>query len=126
MTRDECTQLLAQARLDAGLTYQDIADKLGRHVIWTTAALMANILERSPKLDRASVMETARTLKDVRGVGLELPDATWNTSAQDWFIGETFQLITYDATAGHTNALGPLTNLDGKTAELSPPALLRQ
>jgi branched-chain amino acid transport system substrate-binding protein len=93
---------------------------------WTTAALMANILEHSPKLDRPSVMETARTLKDVKGVGLQLPDSTWNTSAQDWFIGETFQLITYDAAAGHTNALGPLTNLDGKTAELSPPALLRQ
>jgi len=40
MTRDECTQLLAQARLDAGLSYQEVADKLGRHVIWTTAALM--------------------------------------------------------------------------------------
>ena len=40
MTRDECTQLLAKARLDAGLTYQEVADKLGRHVIWTTAALM--------------------------------------------------------------------------------------
>ncbi len=93
---------------------------------WTTAALMAKILESSPKLDRASVMETARTLTDVKGVGLQLADSTWNTSAQDWFIGETFQLVTYDSTAAHTKALGPITDLDGKTAELSPPALLRQ
>src|SRR5258707_3187830 len=40
MTRDECTAVLARARLDAGLTYQEIADKLGRHPIWTAAALM--------------------------------------------------------------------------------------
>lgn len=40
MTRDECTELLAQARLDAGLTYQDIAGKLGRHPIWTAAAML--------------------------------------------------------------------------------------
>ncbi len=93
---------------------------------WTTAALMAKILESSPKLDRGSVMETARTLKDVKGVGLQLADSTWNTSAQDWFVGETFQLVTYDSTAAHTKALGPITDLDGKTAELSPQSLLHQ
>jgi len=91
---------------------------------WTTAALMAKILENSPKLTRSSVMETARNFKDGTGIGLELPGATWDTSATDWFLGETFQLITYDATAGHTKALGPLVNLDGKTAELSPQSLL--
>ena len=40
MTRDECTATLLEARSRAGLTYQEIADKLGRHVVWTTAALM--------------------------------------------------------------------------------------
>ncbi len=40
MTRAECTKLLAEARTRAGLTYQEIGDKLGRHVIWTAAALM--------------------------------------------------------------------------------------
>jgi cyanate lyase len=40
MTRDECSELLARARLDAGLSYQEIADKLGRHPVWTAAALM--------------------------------------------------------------------------------------
>jgi cyanate lyase len=40
MTRDECTKVLAQARLEAGLSYQEIADKLDRHVLWTAAALM--------------------------------------------------------------------------------------
>ena len=44
-------------------------------------------------------MEAARTLKDVSGVGLQIPAAKWNTSADDWFVGETFQFIKYDATA---------------------------
>jgi cyanate lyase len=59
MTRDECTQLLAQARLDAGLSYQEMADKLGRHVIWTTAALMGQA-----SLDEAE----AGTIVDLLGL----------------------------------------------------------
>jgi branched-chain amino acid transport system substrate-binding protein len=93
---------------------------------WTQGALVAHILESSPKLDRVSVMDTARNLKDVTGIGLQLPNSTWDTSANDWFLGETFQFIQYDATAGHSKPLGPLTNLDGKTAELSPQVLLTQ
>ena len=72
----------------------------------------------APKLDRGSVMEAARTLTNVSGVGLQIPAAKWNTSADDWFVGETFQFVKYDATAGHTVAVGGLTNDDGKTAAL--------
>ncbi len=91
---------------------------------WSTAALLQKILEQSPKLDRASVMETARTLKPITGAGLELPGAKWDTSKTDWFLGENFQLVKYDKAAGHTVAVGPMTDLDGKTAELSPQSLL--
>jgi hypothetical protein len=93
---------------------------------WTTGALFAKILEESPKLDRGTVMETARTLTDIKGVGLQLDGSTWSTSADDWFIGETFQFIQYDATAGHSNPVGSLIDDNGKTAELSPQALLTQ
>jgi branched-chain amino acid transport system substrate-binding protein len=93
---------------------------------WTTAALLVKTLELSPKLDRGSVMETARTLKDVSGVGLQIPAAKWNTSADDWFVGETFQFIKYDATAKHTVPVGPLTVDDGKTASLTPEELINQ
>jgi branched-chain amino acid transport system substrate-binding protein len=93
---------------------------------WTTGALFAKILEESPKLTRSSVMETARTLSDVKDVGLQLPDSTWSTGADDWFLGETFQLIKYDATAGHSVNVGPLIDDNGKTAELSPQVLLTQ
>lgn len=94
---------------------------------WTTGALLVKTLESAKKLDRGSVMEAARTLKDVSGVGLQIPAAKWNTSADDWFIGETFQFIQWDATAGHSNAVGGgLTDDDGKTAELTPEELINQ
>jgi branched-chain amino acid transport system substrate-binding protein len=91
---------------------------------WTTAAIMQKILEASPKLDRLSVMEAARTLKGVTGAGLQLPGATWSTSKDDWFIGETFHMVKWNKAAGHTVAVGPLVDLNGKTASLSPPELL--
>jgi branched-chain amino acid transport system substrate-binding protein len=93
---------------------------------WTTGALFAKILEESPKLTRSAVMETARTLTDIKDVALQLPGSTWSTSADDWFLGETFQLIKYDATAGHSVNIGSLIDDNGKTAELSPQALLTQ
>jgi branched-chain amino acid transport system substrate-binding protein len=94
---------------------------------WTTGALLVKTLESAKALDRGSVMEAARTLTDVSGVGLQIPAAKWNTSADDWFIGETFQFIQYDATAGHTNAVGGgLTDDDGKTASLTPEELINQ
>jgi branched-chain amino acid transport system substrate-binding protein len=93
---------------------------------WTTGALFVKTLESSPALTRSAVMQTARTLKDVSGVGLEIPAASWNTAANDWFVGETFQFIQYDAVAGHTRPVGPLTNDDGKTASLTPASLINQ
>jgi len=93
---------------------------------WTTGALLVKTLESAKKLDRASVMEAARTLKDATGVGLQIPAAKWNTSPDDWFIGETFQFVKWDATAGHTDPVGPLTTDDGKTAALTPAELINQ
>jgi branched-chain amino acid transport system substrate-binding protein len=91
---------------------------------WSTAAAMAKILEAAPKLDRAAVMEAARTLTGISGAGLELPGASWSTTKTDWFLGETFQLVKYNKAEGHTVAVGPVSNLNGKTATLSPQALL--
>jgi branched-chain amino acid transport system substrate-binding protein len=102
---------------------EDLADGIVGYG-WSTAAIMQKILEASPKLDRVSVMETARTLKGISNAGLQLAGSTFNTNKNDWFLGETFQLIKYDKAAGHTVAIGPITDLDGKTAELSPQKLL--
>jgi cyanate lyase len=40
VTRSECTEAVRAARLAKGLTWQQIADAIGRHVIWSTAALL--------------------------------------------------------------------------------------
>ena len=73
----------------------------------------------------SSVMETARTLKDVSGVGLQLPARSGTRSKDDWFLGETFQLVKYNKAAGPHRPVGPLTDLDGKTASLSPTVAAR-
>jgi cyanate lyase len=40
LTRDECTIAIRTAKLARGISWQQIADAIGRHVIWTTAALL--------------------------------------------------------------------------------------
>jgi branched-chain amino acid transport system substrate-binding protein len=91
---------------------------------WSTAAILQKILEASPKLDRVSVMETARTMKGISGAGLQLPGSTFSTSKDDWFLGETFQLVKYNKAEGHSTPIGPVTDLNGQTAKLSPASLL--
>lgn len=91
---------------------------------WTTGAAFAEILRQSPAVTRSAVMETARTLKDAKGVGLQLPGSSWGTSASDWFLGEDFQLIQYNLSEGHFDLIGSLIDDSGKTADLSPASLL--
>jgi cyanate lyase len=40
MTRDEITQQIIAARLAKGLTWQQLADAIGKPLVWTTAALL--------------------------------------------------------------------------------------
>ena len=91
---------------------------------WTTAALFVKTLEAAKALDRASVMESARKMVNFSDVGLQIPAAKWNTNADDWFIGETYQFVKYDANAHHTVPVGPLTDEDGQTAALTPGNLI--
>ncbi len=39
MTREETTDLILEAKHEKGLTFEAIAAKVGRHKVWTTAAL---------------------------------------------------------------------------------------
>lgn len=39
MTRNECTSLILEAISTKNITYQEISEKVGRHVVWTTLAL---------------------------------------------------------------------------------------
>ncbi len=40
MNRSECTEAILAAKATAGLTFADIAAKVGRHEVWTTAAVL--------------------------------------------------------------------------------------
>ena len=40
MDRATCTEIILEAKQAKGLTLQEIADKIGHHVVWTTAAIM--------------------------------------------------------------------------------------
>lgn len=39
MTRDELTQMIAEARIARGLTWTELAEAIGRPVVWTVSAL---------------------------------------------------------------------------------------
>jgi len=64
MTREELTEQIVMARLAKGLTWQQLADAIGRPVVWTTSALLgqqpippeqAGVLVEMLGLDAAAV-----------------------------------------------------------------------
>jgi cyanate lyase len=61
VTRDEVTEQVVAARLARGLSWQELADSIGRPAVWTTSALLGQ--HPIPR-------ESARTLVEL----LELPD----------------------------------------------------
>jgi cyanate lyase len=66
MTRSECTEAILAAKQAKGLTWQQLAEAIGRHVIWTTAAL----------LGQASMEETEATkAAELLGLGSEVVQA---------------------------------------------------
>jgi branched-chain amino acid transport system substrate-binding protein len=91
---------------------------------WTAGAALVQILEQVKDPTRLGVMQAARVNKDIRGVGLQLPDAQWTVDADDWFLGEEFNLVQYSTADGFFKILGDLQKLDGKTASITPPALI--
>jgi cyanate lyase len=80
MTRDEITQQIIAARLAKGLTWQQLADAVGRPVVWTTAALLgqhpippeaSTVLVEMLGLDGAAVPVLAAV--PMRGVATAVP-----------------------------------------------------
>src|SRR3954454_25180581 len=66
MTRAECTEAVLAARQAKGISWQSIADALGRHVVWTTAALLGHVT-----MDEAEAANAAELL----GLGPEVARA---------------------------------------------------
>ncbi len=54
MNRDECTEAVLAAKQAKGLTWQEIADAVGRHVVWTTAALLGQATMHESEATRAA------------------------------------------------------------------------
>ncbi len=54
MDRNEATAAILEARKSKGLTYQAIADAVGRDVVWTTAALLGQALMSEGEATRAT------------------------------------------------------------------------
>ncbi len=59
MNREECTETVLAAKQARGLTWQQIADAVGRHVVWTTAALLGQ-----------AMMDESEAVKSVEVLGL--------------------------------------------------------
>src|SRR5438270_476975 len=66
MTRSECTAAILAAKQAKGLTWQAIADAVGRHVVWATAALLGQAT-----MDQSEAAKVA----DLLGLGPEVAKA---------------------------------------------------
>jgi branched-chain amino acid transport system substrate-binding protein len=92
---------------------------------WTQGALLVKALEATPELTRQAFMQTLRTLDGVEG-GLLLPGISVTTNGEeDPYMGETVQLVQYDAGAAHFNNVGDLIDFEGQTTDLTPPELIQ-
>ena len=92
---------------------------------WTQGALLVEALEATPELTRQAFMQTLRTLDGVEG-GLLLPGISVTTNGEeDPYMGETVQLVQYDAAAAHFNNVGEVIDFEGQTPELTPEELIK-
>ena len=53
MTREEATEIILQAKQQRGLTFEEIARAVGRHKVWTTAALLGQATMSKEEAERA-------------------------------------------------------------------------
>jgi cyanate lyase len=66
MTRSACSEAILASKQAKGLSWQQIADAVGRHVVWTTAALLGQAA-----MDEAEASKAAEIL----GLGSEVVQA---------------------------------------------------
>ena len=66
MIREEATELVLEAKKEKDLTFEVIANKVGRHKVWTTAALMGQ---------HPMPAEVAETVVDLLGLDAEVSKA---------------------------------------------------
>jgi len=54
MTRAEATRLILEAKQQRGLSFEQIAEAVGRHKVWTTAAVLGQAAMNSEESERAA------------------------------------------------------------------------
>src|SRR5437899_329780 len=79
MKREEATQKILEAKQRAGLTFEAIAQEVGRHKVWTTAALLGQAQMSAEEAQRVVTLlglepEVAAALQDYPTKG-SLPEA---------------------------------------------------
>jgi cyanate lyase len=61
MNRLECTKNVIEAKRNKGLTYQEIADLIGRDIVWTTSALLGqNTFDKTEAEKVATLLELSK------------------------------------------------------------------
>ncbi len=91
---------------------------------WTQGAIFVEALKTAKKMDRQSVMTAVRSMDKIKG-GLLLDGVTISTSGnQDPYMGESVQLIQYNANNKYFDNVGGLVNEEGKTKSFTPPDLI--
>lgn len=65
MDRLECTKNVIEAKRKKGLTYQEIADIIGRDIVWTTSALLGqNTLDKIEAQKVVALLELSKAEED--------------------------------------------------------------
>ena len=90
---------------------------------WTQAAVLIEALEAADAPTRLAVMESVRNLDLGDDIGLLAEGTGVVTSEDDPFMGETFNIVQYDAAAGYFNIVEPL-DYEGETGEITPESLI--
>lgn len=65
MDRLECTKNVIEVKRKKGLTYQEIADIIGRDIVWTTSALLGqNTLDKNEAQKVATLLELSKEYEE--------------------------------------------------------------
>lgn len=70
MNRAECTRAILQAKESKAVTFQELADGIGHHVVWTTAAIMGQATMDRPEAEQITKLlelgpEVAASLQEI-------------------------------------------------------------
>jgi branched-chain amino acid transport system substrate-binding protein len=94
---------------------------------WTQGALLVEALEAAEAPTRLAVMESIRNFEATE-VGLLLPGVSVKTGEDDPYLGEAYNLMTYEFTApdarNHFVLVGDVSDVEGQTADFTPEELI--